>query len=302
MLGRSLATVGLVFALSACGGRTGLRLPDYGSPEDSSQAGAAGPFAGMGGSSSGDGGSAGAGHAGQGDSGAGGHAADNSAGDGSAGMTGGSSGSGATGTGGTAGFSAGQGASGASGVSGRPEPAGEGGGGVAGMAGDILNPQDCATPNPFVLSIDPMGTSGSVRGWLESTAGLVFEDQLPRFVRAFDEDMLVSDRSIVLWWSIASVDSDGQDQLYFYGSDYTISATEIAVARGATRFADIDIDALDFGLQTVEAQTGSLIVFRNTVTGEALALRVDQIFVTDAAGDVLCAAVDASWRFLRPPG
>jgi hypothetical protein len=299
MLGRSLAAVGVVFALGACGGRTTLRVFNDGTPDDASQAGAAGPISGIGGSS-GDGGRAGTGNAGQGGSGAGGHGAENSAGDGSAGMSAGSSGTGGAGSGGAgfggaAGFAAGQGAGG---VGGGPGPAGEGGG-AAGMAGDILNPHGCATPNPFVLSIDPIGSSGTVRGWLESTAGLVFEDQLPRFVRAFDDEMPFSDRSIVLWWSIGSVGSDGQGQLYFYdGAAYTNSATEIAVAHGASRFVDIDIDALDFGLETIEARTGTFVVFRNTLTDETLGLRVDQIVITDAAGDSLCAAVDASWRFL----
>jgi hypothetical protein len=303
MLGRSLAALAALLALGACGGRTTLRVFDDGSPEDASQAGAAGPFAGMGGRS-GDG--AGAGSSGNGGSGMGGRGGDSSAGNGSAGMSAGSSGAGVGGAGvggaggaggragfgGAAGFPAGQG--GVGGMVGAGE-----GGGVAGMGGDILNPHGCATPHPFVLSIDPSGSSGSIRGWLESAAGLVFEDQLPRFVRSFNPETPVAGEVLALWWSIGSVGSNGQGALYFYAESYTNTFTEVAIANGASRFVDIDFAALDFGSETVDAQTGTILVFRNTLTGDALGLRVDQIFITDVDGDALCAAVDASWRFLR---
>jgi hypothetical protein len=169
------------------------------------------------------------------------------------------------------------------------------------MAGEILNPQGCATPNPFVLSIDPVGTTGAVRGWLESAAGLVFEEQLPRFVRAFPPEGVVSERAIALWWSIGMVGENGRGSLYFYAGDFTNSSTEIAVARGASRLTNIDIEALDFRLETVDAQTGSILVFRNPTTGEMVALHMDRIIATDpaVANQSLCASVDASWRFLQ---
>lgn len=313
MLGRALATVALVFALGACGSRTPLRVDD---DEALDEAGAAGTGAGDGGRS-GDRGGAGDGSGGRGGSGAGGeaganNAGDGSAGDGNAGMSAGAAsggrggfgagGFGAGGSGGTGGFG-GAGAGGASGFTGgfggESGFGGAGEGGYSGMAGQILNPQDCATPHPFVLSIDPAGASGSVRGWLESTAGLVFEDQLPRFVRGYFPDPASYDRGIALWWSIGGVDGNGEGSLYFYGGDYTSSTSEVAVAIGANRFADIAADALDFARQNVEARTGSFIVYRNASTDETVALRIDQIFITDPAGDALCAAVDASWRFVR---
>lgn len=317
MLGRVLATVAVALALAACGSRTPLRLDDDESLDEFSQAGAAGQGSGAGGHS-GDRGGAGVGSGGRGGSGAGGHGAENSAGDGSAGMAAGSSagGQGGTGTGG-AGFSgggfggggfggAGTGGAGFGGAGGFPAGqggvggmAGSGEGGFSGMAGEILNPQGCATPHPFVLSIDPMGTSGNVRGWLESAAGMVFEEQLPRFVRAFGPDRPVSQQAIALWWSISSVGGGGQGDLYFYAGDFTNSTTEVAVAHGVSRFADIDVDALELTMEAVMAKTGSFVVYRNVLTGETLAMRVDEIFVTDVDGDALCAAVDASWRFLR---
>ena len=283
MLGRLLATVAVVFALGACGSRTSLRGYDDGSLYQSSQAGT-GNTSGIGGTS-GDG--AGADGAGSGAAGMG-------AGDGSAGMSAGSSsaGNGGSGTAGAGGFPAGQG--GASGMS----IAGEGG--VSGMAGEILNPHGCATPDPFVLSIDPVGTSGSVSGWLESAAGMVFEDQLPRFVRVFDLDTTVSDRSIALWWSIGSVGDDGEGDVFFYaGEDFTSVFTEVAIAQGANRFSDIDVDALAFSTQTIPAHTGSFVAFRNTLTGEVVALRVDEVVDAGATGDGFCASINARWLFLR---
>jgi len=289
-----------------------LRAPDDGTTDESGQGGAAARTGGDGDSSGdgdGDGDGAGAGGAGRAGSGSGGYGGQNSAGNGSAGMTAGSppAGSGGwgaagagtggagfggagAGAGGVSGFSAGQ-----AGVSGFE---GSGQGGYSGMAGQILNPQGCDTPYPFVLSIDPVGTSGSVRGWLESTAGLVFEDQLPRFVRGFDPSTSVSERAIALWWSIASVGDNGQGSLYFYAGDFTSSPTQIAVAYGVSRLDEIDFDALDFNTQTVEAQTGSILVFRNASTGETVGLHMDQIIAADPDGDSLCAAVDASWLFL----
>ena len=110
--------------------------------------------------------------------------------------------------------------------------------------------------------------------------------------------MSVTDRSIALWWSIGSIGDNGQGSLYFYAGDFTSSTTEIAVAYGVSRLADIDLNALAFDTQTVEAQTGSILVFRNASTGETVGLRMDQIIAADPAGDALCAAVDASWLFL----
>jgi hypothetical protein len=314
MLGRMLATAAAVLALGACGSRTPLRLDDDESLEEFAQAGAGGAASGEGGHS-GDRGGAGSGSGGRDGSGAGGHGGQNSAGDGGAGMAAGSppGGQGGTGAGGAgtgagiggAGFGAG--GFGGAGFGGFPAgqgglggfPGGAGEGGVSGMAGEILNPHGCATPEPFVVSIDPMGTSGNVRGWLESAAGMVFEEQLPRFVRAFGPDRPVSAQAIALWWSIGSLSNDGQGQLYFYAGDFTNSTTEIAVAHGASRFTDIDIDALELTMETISAKTGSFVVFRNILTGEVLAMRLDEIFATDIGGDSLCAAVDASWRFLR---
>ena len=301
MLGRLLATVVLVLALGACGSRTPLRITGDGPFGDPAQAGAAGPSSGAGGSSGDGAGGAG----GRGDSGAGGRGGDNSAGDGGAGMSAGSSsggrggtgsggdGSGGMGTGGVAGFSIGQ-----SGVGGMIGTAGVGG--FAGMAGEILNPHGCDTPHPFVLSIDPAGSSGTVRGWLESAAGLVFEDQLPRFARSFGPGTPISDRSIALWWSIGLVeDDDGQGSLYFYAGDFTGTSTEVAVVHGASGLADVDVDALDFRLDVVEARTGSILAFRNPSTGQVVGLRVDQIIQADPAFEGICAAVGASWLFLR---
>ena len=313
MLGRLLATVAVAFALGACGSRTTLRPDDDdGTPDEDGQAGAGARTGGDGDSSGdgdGDGDGSGAGGAGRSGSGSGGYGAGNSAGNGSAGMSAGASPAGAGGSGaGGAGFGgAGSSGTGFGGASGFPFPAGQGGvsgfgmgeGGSSGMAGEILNPHGCDTPHPFVLSIDPNGTSGSVRGWLESTAGLVFEEQLPRFVRSFNPLTPVSDRAIALWWSIGSIGDNGQGSLYFYAGDFTSSPTEIAIAHGVSRVADVDVDALEFAFQTVEAKTGSILVFRNASTGETVGLRMDQIIAADPTGDALCAAVDASWLFLR---
>jgi hypothetical protein len=308
MLGRSLATLAMIFALGACGSRTPLRVDD---DEALDEAGSAGVGSGAGGRG-GRGGAAGDVSGGR--SGAGGRAGDNSAGDGSAGdgSAGSSSGgrggfgAGGSGDGGASGGPSGSGGFGGAGVGGASGfsggfggSGGAGEGGASGMAGEILNPRGCDTPEPFVLSIDPAGTSGSVRGWLESAAGLVFEDQLPRFVRSFYPEPEIYDRGLALWWSIAGVEGNGEGSLYFYAGDFTSSTSELAVPFGASRFADIDVDALDFAFQTVEARTGSFIVYRNAATGETIALRIDRIVISDPAGDSLCAAVDASWRFLR---
>lgn len=129
----------------------------------------------------------------------------------------------------------------------------------------------------------------------------MFEEQLPRFVRAFPPEGVVSERAIALWWSIGMVGENGRGSLYFYAGDFTNSSTEIAVARGASRLTNIDIEALDFRLETVDAQTGSILVFRNPTTGEMVALHMDRIIATDpaVANQSLCASVDASWRFLQ---
>lgn len=202
----------------------------------------------------------------------------------------------AGGTGGSGGIDDGAGTGGSGGID---DGAGTGGSaGADNMAGPILNPFGCDTPHPFVLSIDPAGTSGQVRGWLETSAGLVFEDQLPRL--AYHYFVMFSEDAIGVCWSIGHVEGNGQGYLHFCGGDaFPGTTVEVAVANGVSRFADIDIDALNFGPDVVEARTGSMIVYRNTSTGAVVALHVDQLVVTDAIGGDFCAAVDASWRFLR---
>jgi hypothetical protein len=167
------------------------------------------------------------------------------------------------------------------------------------MAGDILNPNGCLTPEPFVLTIDPSNSTGSVRGWLESAAGLVFEDQLPRFVRGFDLSVPIGAAAIALWWSIGMVDVGDGGSLYFYAGDFTGTDTEIAVASGARGLYDIDLDALDFSMQVFEAKTGTILVFRDASTRETVAVRMDRIYFAGATQDTPCSAVDASWRFLE---
>jgi len=178
-----------------------------------------------------------------------------------------------------------------------PGRAGSGGG-----ASQVLNPFDCDTPLPFVLSIDPSGDSGHVSGWLESTASVVFVNQLPRFAPN-GPSLDTPAGSIALWWSIAGFDeSTGEGELYLYGGGFTSSVTELVVLDGAASFADVDRDALQFSMETTRAVgAGTIVVFRKTDTLETMALRVDGVLAADGELDSglsgTCVAVEASWTF-----
>lgn len=171
-----------------------------------------------------------------------------------------------------------------------PPMAGTGGSGAS-IGHQILNPQDCDSDRPFVLTIQPSGDRGSVSGWLESSPQLAFKDQLPRFDNAPDPDL-------ALWWSIASIDQDNGTFLYFYGEN---DATRVAVANGARTFDEIDSDSLVFDdWVTPMVGVGAIVVFENVDTKERVAMRVDDVLDTDPSSEFaggLCAALTASWSF-----
>lgn len=286
-----LVTLSLV-AVAACSNRhRGLNdeVPseDAGAAADeSSEAGNAGGGAsGEGGSGAGDGSQDGAGSGASGGSG-GSAVNDPEAGDGSgddpgAGGVGGSM----IGTGGSAG-----------------EPPGFPGGGSRGS--QILNPFNCDTQLPFVLSIEPDRERGHVSGWLESAPRVIFVDRRPRFARQSGPPAAgasdTPEGAIALWWSIAGLRPNGDGTLYFYAGDFTGSPTELAVAEDASEFEDVDLDALTFSMQTTEEiGRGAILVFRNAETLEAVALRVDSVLAADGGDgmDGLCAALEASWSF-----
>jgi hypothetical protein len=190
---------------------------------------------------------------------------------------------------------------------GRPgfeEPADPDGLGAAG----VLNPQRCATDEPFVLSIDPGGTSGTVSGWLESAPTVIFDTAgLPRFGNGFNSQ---GSDALMLWWSIASlgppgVDDPSEDSLYVY----TLNEQTELVALTAQSAAEIG-DAKQLTYTSFEnglIPVGPIKIMEITVlhhipTDRYLAMQVLDVFGAD---DPLrrseCAAIEARWM-MAPQG
>ena len=165
----------------------------------------------------------------------------------------------------------------------------------------VLNPQRCATDEPFVLSIDPGGSSGEVHGWLESAPTVVFdENDLPRFGSNFDGDQ---ESELTLWWSIAALDED--PSLWLYA---THAATELAHVALQNPAEIGDATALTFtggpeGLVSVgPVRVGELTVFHHIPTDRYLALQaIDMYGTEDSDRRAECAAIDARW-FIAPHG
>jgi hypothetical protein len=212
--------------------------------------------------------------------------------------TGGTGASGATGTGATGG-------------SAQPPPIGSGSAGTPAPGGfkgpdasHILNPQECATEEPFVLSIDPGGASGEVRGWLESAPTVVFDEVgLPRFGSQFDA---TDPDALMLWWSISTLgDGETPPSLWLY----TLNAeTELAQLTVTSPAQIGDAKALPFvgwngGLASVgPVQLEELAVLHHIPTDRFLALQVLDLFGTDASEqNGFCAAIEARWM-IAPTG
>jgi hypothetical protein len=165
----------------------------------------------------------------------------------------------------------------------------------------VLNPQRCATDEPFVLSIDPGGASGEVRGWLESAPSVVFDEfDLPRFGRGF---AIEEGDALSLWWSISSLDVD--PSLWLYTSN---AATEIAHVQVRHPSQIGDATALDFlagssDLTSVgPVKLGELTVYHHIPTDRYLALQaIDMYGTEDTDRRDTCAAIDARW-FVAPHG
>ena len=165
----------------------------------------------------------------------------------------------------------------------------------------VLNPQRCATDEPFVLSIDPGGSSGEVHGWLESAPTVVFdENDLPRFGSNFDGDQ---ESELALWWSIAALDED--PSLWLYA---THAATELAHVALQNPAEIGDATTLTFtggpeGLVSVgPVRVGELTVFHHIPTDRYLALQaIDMYGTEDSDRRAECAAIDARW-FIAPHG
>lgn len=177
----------------------------------------------------------------------------------------------------------------------------------AGMEGEnpaavgVLNPQRCATDEPFVLSIDPGGASGEVRGWLESAPNVIFDkNDLPSFGASFD---LGSNQNLTMWWSIAALDVEPSLWLYATNPSTEIAhvpvrnVAEIGDARALT-FVGMSPDLDSVG----PVALGELVVFHHGPTDRFIALQAFDMYGTeDSDRRELCAAIDARW-FVAPHG
>lgn len=189
--------------------------------------------------------------------------------------------------------------------------------GTGGSGSSAVNPVDCATMNPFVLSIDPSGDQGSVSGWLTGV-GVAFDQQLPRFSHGIDDTADIS-----MKWSGGTGGVGDQnvaaDSAVTFRADGTGSSPiEIGVVTGAQDFSSIDRNAVKLRPSPVETvdsdpvKVGDIVVFHSPDNDVWLAMRVDAIYFTDTSGgsDVftdpspghtlwngLCSAIDVSWTF-----
>jgi hypothetical protein len=158
----------------------------------------------------------------------------------------------------------------------------------------ILNPQECETDRPFVLGINPDGSSGFVEGWLESTPVVAFEGELPHF------DPMEKEGILCLWWSINTVGPNAESKVYFYGTN---DATSVAVAEDVEHLQEItDASSLVYDDWSTHSITiGTIVVFHHEPTDRYLALRLDDVYSGEAgdpeAREGMCAAINASWAF-----
>jgi hypothetical protein len=164
-------------------------------------------------------------------------------------------------------------------------------------ANDVLNPQRCATDHPFVLSIDPGGDSGEVRGWLESAPQVVFDrSNLPRFSSGGPAPSEDPDAELSLWWSISELSEDRPGSLWFYAAS---ASTEVAHVSVRSFAAIGDATHLPFVSWSVgPVAVGEVAVFHHIPSDRFVAMRALDLYGTeDSDRRELCAAIDARWAF-----
>jgi hypothetical protein len=165
--------------------------------------------------------------------------------------------------------------------------------------GNVVNPRGCPTQQPIVLSLDPGGVSGHVRGWLESAPYVVFDDGgLPRFEFAGgpSDD---PNAELSVWWSIASLPGDGAPgQVYLYATN---AATEVAHVAQSDISAIGDATALQYVKGHVgPVEVGHIAVFHHIPTKRYLAVRALDLRAGSGNDPDIgnqCAALDARWMF-----
>jgi hypothetical protein len=166
---------------------------------------------------------------------------------------------------------------------------------------DVLNPQRCASNEPYVLSIDPGSRSGQVQGWLESAPAVLFdENDLPRFGLGPRPEEEGGD--LALWWSIESYPagveggSEGPGALWFYAANDSTEVVHVPVDRPA---AIGDATTLPFTSWSIgPVAVGEMAVFRHVPTDRYLAVQAVDLYGTeDGVWRGECAAIDARWVF-----
>ena len=147
----------------------------------------------------------------------------------------------------------------------------------------------CGDQVATTISINPTGDSGSISGWQANNYQLSFEQQIPYFSQGEMEQGDVS----TIWFNATSTLTGPSAQ--FSSGTLSASTYRVAVAEGATSFANIDRNALVFSQgMTRPLRTGEIIVLDNTDNDVSVAIRIGAL---DNESSETCATLSLSWTF-----